>query len=580
MTLLILSLVFIVSRLFLYFSLKEELIIEGLYIGTLAKDIMESQMVMSFWDYQFSSYDGGVLVSAVFLIPFFILFGQINLSFVLASITNNIIILVVWWFFLQRNFGRTVALLFGLLYVICPFLYFRWGIVLGGNHAQVTFFYGAFLLLFYELWYNPGMADRPRLRNLYIFLLGILSGFGTWFCYSLLVLFVPVGMFWFIHSRKVGFKSMLTFLTGCLIGYSPFFLRIREFGGLVAEEIFGELIVGDVINRFIWKFKGIFNINTSGETVLYINLYWLLCIASLAGLLIIHRHYFAQIAKSLLKPFPAQGREGSKALILIVFPVIFFLVYLISNFNILYGDTYSQHYRYFMPPAPFLFACIAIFVSSFLKSSTILRRRIGVGLLIFCLFLGIRDCILNISIKDFPNTKYAKSRGYSYEMLGTVFCWRFEKNPIRALELLDSVRSEYRGDAYRGFGYELALLEDGNSYRKIIADSQLRHQFQLGFILGEGSKLMDGTQLGESYPSIIQDASRAKQLDYFFRMTALIHRFDTKFKSDCFKGLGIQFNVVSDDADAVPPSLRSAIGAEYWSDFVAGLDSYRSFQKI
>lgn len=579
MILLGLALVFLITRVLLFFSLEEELIVEGLYIGTIAKDILEG-MMMPIWDYQFSSYDGGVLVSAVFLIPFFLIFGQVSLSFAMASIFNNILILAVWYKFLERNFSKSVAGLFGLLYVICPFLYFRWGIVLGGNHAQVVFFYGVWLMMFYEIFFNPKFKSRTSMYWLYILLLGIISGFGMWFCYSMLVLYVPVLIFWYFYSRKISIKTLALYFFGYLVGYSPFFFRANIFGEMVVEEIFSELVVPDVLSRMWWKFKGLFAINSSGETAMYLNLFWVVWFVCTLILIWIKRKTYSRSLSKMFRFRKVDLERPDKMLIIVLFPVIFLVVYLISNFNILYGDTYTQHYRYLMPISVFIFAVIALSIDKLISYDSAVRRKIGMGLLIFCLFLGIRDCILNISIKNFPNTEYAQKSGFSYEMLGTVFAWRHEKFPHEALDLLDKVRPEYRPKAYRGFGYESALLGDQDSLYNWISEPDLKHQYQLGYIIGEGSKFMEGSQLGESYPSLIQDMDPAKQLEYFLRITRLINRFDSKFRSRCFRGLGIQFNVVADEVEDVPNELKSAIGEQYWPDFVKGVNTYRSFQKI
>src|SRR3989339_725872 len=137
--LILLSLIFLALRFLLALSVKEIGNIEIFHIGTIAKDIIEG-LIMPFWDYQFSSYDGGTLLSGILVVPFFLLFGQTAFSFYLVAVIFSLGTLILWFLFLKKYFSERVAYIFSVLFIVSPYLFIRSSIVLAANHIQIVFF--------------------------------------------------------------------------------------------------------------------------------------------------------------------------------------------------------------------------------------------------------------------------------------------------------------------------------------------------------------------------------------------------------------------------------------------------------
>jgi len=213
----ILSVVFVLFRLPYVFLWQENLPIEVLHIGTIAKDLIEG-LIMPLWDYQFSSYDGGLILVGILLIPFFLLFGYTTISYFILAILFSLGTLIIWHIFLRKHFNDRVALIFSLLYIISPLLFTRYSIFLLGSHMEISLFNILTLTIFYDVFFveeTKLTLDRTK-RN--VFVLGILCGVGTWFCYSFLVTLFIGFLFWYLCSKKLDIPIFISFAGGVLAG--------------------------------------------------------------------------------------------------------------------------------------------------------------------------------------------------------------------------------------------------------------------------------------------------------------------------------------------------------------------------
>jgi len=551
--LILLSLIFLALRFLLALSVKEIGNIEIFHIGTIAKDIIEG-LIMPFWDYQFSSYDGGTLLSGILVVPFFLLFGQTAFSFYLVAVIFSLGTLILWFLFLKKYFSERVAYIFSVLFIVSPYLFIRSSIVLAANHIQIVFFNIWFLFVFYKVFFNEKENKDLAKYNYGLFVLGFISGLGTWFCYSFLVVLFVGFLFWYLCSKRFALLTLIAFLGGYLAGYSPAFFRMKTFAPLLGKEIFGELLCND-LSVFGSKMKGLFQINLSGESPDFLNCYWIGFILLLVVLMWKNRKHFKELMIGLLPFKKIIFREPLKELPILLYPVFFLIIYGLSNFNIIPGDTVYLHYRYLIPLFPFIFAIIALAVDYLLACKIWFLRMMGSSLIVMFLFLSIGDTALHLRCTSFPNYAHLRAEGSSYEMFGTVICWRFKTDRSKSLRLLNSIKSEHRGGAYRGFGFEMAITTRGDElhvYSQSIPDANDRNSFIQGYKLGFGFNYFKGTELGESYSNIIKDTSYSESIKYFHHTVQRIGTFPEKYKSDCYKGLGVQYSAFFETIENIP----------------------------
>lgn len=573
---------FLVTSFLSIFAVQNIGNIETLYIGTVAKDLTEG-LIMPFWDYQFSSYDGGTLACAVIAVPFFWLFGQTVFALALVAVLFSLATFVLWYLFFEKYFSRSAANLAALMFICAPPLFTRYSVVTAGNHSQAGFFVILFLLIFYKIFFSKRTRRDPVFYGIHFFSLGIVAGFGTWFCYSFLVTLLVCFIFWWAWD-KILIKRInyFIFFGAFLIGYSPAFPRFKIFASLVKEEIFEQVLFNSFI-QLCSKFRDTITlqlpISFFFEKPIIAWLYYIISVTLFLSLCWKNRNSFKRLALGIfpLKRFKLQIDNILRESPILIYPFVYILIYSLSNFNIIPGDTNYLHYRYFLPLFPFIFGIIALGINYLLKSKINFIKITGACVIIFILFLGVSSSVNLLKFSNLSDNfeTNIKGRGFSYEMLGTVICWRFQNNPGKSIELLNRVNKKYILDAYRGFGFEFSVLgeNDPGEYLKLIEDPRYRAEFYKGVGLGIAHRYFGGTELRESYFSeILRDDACKEFLVITEKGLSLINRFEEKYKAGCYKAMGMQFVILCNNNPEKYLELIEQIDSWYRAEFYKGID--------
>jgi len=576
--LILFAIALIAQRLLLYFSVESsDGNIENLYVGTIAKSLIEG-LIMPYWDYQFSSYDGGGLFTGILAVPIFLIFGYTSFSLSIVAILFSLGTYFFWYLLLKKYFSERIANIFSIIFIFSPYLFLRWSLVLGANHKEISFFMAAFLYFFYDCFFAPQKLPKDAIPMKKIFFLGFIGGAGIWYCYSFLVMLLVCLMCWFIYCRRVTFLNMISFFSGFVLGICPVLFRLNTFKGDIQDQIFSQLLVLDS-GHFLLKLKGFLYINISGKPSIFMNLYWLIAIFSIAVLIWKNKSHLLEVAKCMILLKKVEIKNNSNIVAIVSFPIVYVFIYCLSNFDVFLGDTSYTHYRYYLPMFPFIFANIAIAIGYILNSKRVLFQKIGIFLIGFMLCLSLGDVILNKSDLSAPKLSNYNIQGYSYEMLGTVFAWRFKSDPQKVEQLISLSDEQHREAIYRGLGLELGIVATDDEIKKIIGQgihSEYITAFVNAVVMGYARNNYAGTELSESYPLFFGTNDREKILKNFRTMAIKINSFDERYKASCFEGLGIQFIASSVYGVDKAESLALYVNADYRDNFNDGLNVGKS----
>lgn len=531
---------FLLTRLFVLLTLDFTGNIETLYIGTITHEILNG-LSMPFWDYQFSSYDGGGLISAIFLIPFFKLWGPVLFSLSFAAICISMGTLALWYLFLAKNFSRKTALLFSAIFICSPYVFTRWSTVLAGNHMEINFLNISFLYLFYNIfWHNK--------KQLYHYLaLGFVAGLSTWFCYSFLVILFVCTMFWYVCEKihRNYFKRL--FVLGFCVGISPILFRLTDFFPLVYENIFSQIVAKDALG-FAEKIKHLFHIEILGKSPVFLNLYWGLFCFTFILLIFKNRKILLHMFHGLHPKKDLKVDRHLKEVPIIMFPVLYLIIYGMSGFDILAKDPNYLHYRYLLPVFPFIFATFALYAAPRMTINK-LNSHIHVKIILMAVILfGLADNVNKIKFSNFPNVSSFQTPGYSYEMLGTVLSWRFGNDHHRIKEVITNMDTSQQSSIYKGLGFELSIINESmppSLLTNYLINDRYRRPLIFGYVLGLGTRYFENTTLGESYPIILQETDPDTVINYFRHSLEIIQGLAPQKRSNPYRGLGIQYSLFS-----------------------------------
>ena len=490
---------FVVSRfLYLFFRADAELLaydklIEGHYTGIIAKHLLEG-LIMPFWDYQYSSYDGGTLICGLAIALFFLVFGPTAFAVSFYCLSNSLVIFLLWIGFVYRYFGERTAWITAMLFIFAPPHHIKVSLMTGGNHIEINFFIILIIRYFYKIFFQTEESlRRPEKEiNRDFLCLGFFAGLGVYFCYSTAVLLLVCFLFWLALDKK-GFrgKNYLYLIFAFFVGISFIFPRLALFQPMIKEEIFSQ-----------WNFSNFYEFFPRAGGVLFRQLPELFAITSpmylaafymfMASLLIIvysnRRSFWLQLKASIpFKKTKIRLDDTNKNIFFVAFIVVYLLIYAVSDFNTYLLPMSPLQLRYLWLLFPFIFIMTAIGID-FIFAKGGLGKKIAFLALIYIFLAGVAALWQQLDFRDYRTKigKHMSGPGYSYEMLGTVICYRYAMSPPKSLSLLNQVEKKYLPAAYRGFGYEFSVsgyshLEE---YRRLIADRRNWEELYKGYYLG------------------------------------------------------------------------------------------------
>ncbi len=201
---------------------------EELYRGTIGREVING-LKMPLLDYQADHYSGGSLLVGAASAPFFLLFGPSLFSLKLSPLLFALMTLLVLWNFMKRNFGFSAAVLAALLFVFAPPSFVRLSLVAMGFHSESILFTILSFHFFYVYFYG---GRKP----LFLFLFGVASGLGFWFCHIAIIAPFSCILAWLVQdSRSLSSRrNVMTLGMGGLVGLAPwiFYNLTHGFEGL------------------------------------------------------------------------------------------------------------------------------------------------------------------------------------------------------------------------------------------------------------------------------------------------------------------------------------------------------------
>jgi len=491
---------FSMSRLlYIFFQNETDLLsdlklIEGHYSGTVADSLLDG-LIMPYWDYQFSSYDGGTLIAGLVIAPFFMLLGSTAFAVSAYSLFNTLVIFFLWIGFVYRYFGGRTAVFIGLLFIFAPPNHIKESLIAGGNHIEINFFIILVIWYFFKIFYRPQTAFKrpPGVISRDFLSLGFWAGLGVFYCYSSAVLLLVCFLFWLtLDKQGLQKRNYLYLCLAFLLGISCIFPRLAVFRPLIAQEMLMQ-----------WPLANLTEILPRISGVLFIQLPKLMAVTSpvhyaayfifLAGFIFIcvnHRKAFLRQCRAFLpiKKFKVNLDDSNKTIFFILFIAVYLLIYTISNFNTSLIPENVLQLRYLWLLFPFIFMMTALALD-YLYSRSIPGKRTAAGILFYFVLATIFSFGQQLDFNEYKSklARRLKSPGYAYEMLGTVVCSRFALIPPKSLELLNRVPEEHIPMMYRGFGYEFSISGYSHleTFRPQIRHQRLKEELYKGYLLGD-----------------------------------------------------------------------------------------------
>lgn len=428
--------------------------------GMIANGIIENRIFSPvYWS---NSFYGGPIIAGFMAVPFFILFGKTLFSLRMASLIFSLSGFVMTYAILKEFFNKNTAVITGILYTFPPILFFAISSMNYGQHADVIIFNMTVLYLFYKIFFK-----NKKGKHLFI-LLGLVSGFGTYFLISHFIVVLCLLFFWYAFDKRIFFRgNFYLFLLFFIVGFSPWiiichFESILRFGKPLEFVWISQVKqnLPSFFERFldnaIFFYKSLFSSDVSDKIdmvklfprlnpQLY-RIYFSIFLISYSLCLWIERHSFAKLFSSVFSfKRNAKLEEISPSLPVLIFPISFLLIYALTTGQ----GTNEAASRYFMPLYPFIFMIIAIFLDFLWK------RRLSI---ISICFIALLTAIFLFS--TIPGLQYRdifqllKTRGYGYHLYHTLSRLRYKpENTEKFLNEIESKNRFCKPDIYFGLGY-------------------------------------------------------------------------------------------------------------------------------
>lgn len=508
---------FVLSRLLYLFFLKETDIasnlklIESQYMGLIAQHLREG-LIMPFWDYQFSSYEGGMLVAGTALVPFYAVLGPTSFALSFYALAVSLVIFLICWRFAHQFFGQRTGYFLALLLLFAPPVYVNINVIAGGSHTDVSLFNVLVVYYFFKVFYVPStpVSDGRRLKMRDFFLLGFWAGLGVYYCFSTAVLLLSCVMFWLMLDKKgMTGRHYAVLIISFLLGLGMIFIRLFEFRGLLAEDIFSKWPATNLLEIVPRFFGVIFHQLPSLFTLdspAHVPAYWIFLLSFVLVSIknketLIRQLRFWLAPKS--KPFSLD--DTSKCNFILMFVGVYLLVYAFGDFNLFDEPEGLIRLRYILLLYPFLLMVIALaldYLYAWKKPSGKVIVYSALTYFIVASFLGGWNKLEFSGFQQKIQQRLTE-KGYSHEMLGAVIAYRYgETEPEKALDLLNKIDKQYRPAAYMGFGYESAMMEFDNSgpVQGMIKDKEYARNFKKGLSLGRTVyKYFKGSDIDKAY---------------------------------------------------------------------------------
>ncbi len=519
--LLILLFVYLLTRLFFLFSINlfNE---EECRVGTITKELIIGPHFPLF-DFLsiFSTHYTGRLFEGFLAVPFYFLFGESGISVKLMFLTFSLGILYLVYLFLDRFFSRRAAIICALLMIFSIPVYTLSTLSQGGPHIESVFFDILIMFLFYNIFFY----NKHNIKSFVLF--GLVSGFAIFVNLTSLVMIFTCLLFWFIFDKKFFFKrNFFLFLSSLFLGSIPwiYYNITHSLRGLYFStgnkslflKVFGNEISIDKIIQIIVKFKNftfgipksfMFMDSTFFSKNFLSSVYFLLFFCSFIFVIYYCRKSILKLIQGIIpsEKFNVKPNEIKKETFILVYPIIFSIIYIISDFNICFGSLSANQYRHIVILYVFMFIIISLFLTRLWTERT---KILSVFLLIILILLGLVGNLSFVSLGSIGEEIVYRSS--CYDQLGQ-----------ESLEQCHSLIEPYKSLCFAGYAKFIKYREEGSKISKII-ESCNKIDEKYRYFCYEG--------LGQ----IIYQKSEGK-INY---LILGCNKVDENYKPSCYKGIG------------------------------------------
>jgi len=421
---------------------------EETFTGVIAKELLLGPS-QGIFEYQHPPIFGGVLFSGIITVPFFILFGDSIVSVKLVTFIYFISSLCLIFLLFKRFFNLKMAVIVSLLLTLSNSEFARRSLILIGNHCESIVFSLGMVYLLFRLCYDQDIENRNMLYSL----LGLISGFGIYFNYMVLITLFICLLFLFIFDKLFFFRrSFIYFILAFIAGFSPwiYYNLTHGFRGtiLMYEYPIVSYLSPDAFLRFPLNLKYYLFTHfpeslsflgfSENSDKLFSRLYLLVFVFAFLSLCWINR---LSLRKALLgiiplRRFNASREDISKTTIILVYFLAYSLLY------VLYIP--QEKISRLCPLWPFIATIIAISIHEFW-----LRKNKPLAIAIAVITIGIGFITsLNLITLNNPYKDY-REKGFSYSYFANIISHRTNFSS-EGFSLLNKIHREYRAEFING----------------------------------------------------------------------------------------------------------------------------------
>ncbi len=594
--------------------------------ATCAYDFL-AEKNLNIFDYTFRHNEGGSLIAALITSVIFKAFGVSVFSLHLTPLIFSLFSFLIGLFLVKKYYGIKEAFFFGILYIFVPQTYMQLSLIAWGNHVESILF--TFLII-----YCLGniSAGKKVYKAGFFALLGFVCGFSIWFAYINMIGVLAAILYLFIFGKgTLSIKRALVSLGFFVIGISPLiFYNIFYAQGKVGMVLYKPLYahfmnfsIAQVSLKFYSLFVHDLPMSLFFRGVLFIPREILAYSSYACMALFLAIPMFLKMKTGRLRLFVAREVRFLDIFIYI-YVVVFFLVYLISDFTVDPGNIFKG-YRYLAAIVPIMLI-VACRVYGFLSQKRtkfvfliyiylliclmgiinligfnhVLKRKTysplsyqSVGWSIankfgddfkkciiyadkmkagkerFFFFFGLGEEISSWYVHDFDrlNAEFKSIPGEYrvpfYLSLGQGLGGKLSLKPGSILTIINKIDKDYRQYAYVGLGANLGLNNNVPTIERL--SGMISEDYLCNFYKGVGGALffLSGYDLN-------------KTNDVLLNMGGI----KDKYRHCCFLGLGLVFldeNInVSAAYYKILESSYAAVDDKYRDDFLEGLKEGKS----
>jgi len=427
-------------------------------VGMAARELLRGSFV-PYYDLKTDAHTNGHLALGILAAPVFALFGESLLSLKLVALVLAFATFAVWVFFVWDAVGFRAAMFLAVIWTVSPTPFVRISLMAQGNHPESNLLTGAALWLFVR-----GGCLKPKARSperngksstsvcecarpadaARMILLGMVCGFGAWFCFDLWLTVAVLLALWYLADKLFFLRRcFLLFVLGfCSTGWLLVYDRIRL--GSEAIRVFGRPVsshIGSDIFGRLWCLLAqdlpdsffCFGGDWVNE-VLYAGF-----VVSVVLFVYFRREVLAGALRALVPLRRFAAEELPADVVFPVFAVAYAVAYSVTDFGLGPKELGFSEYRYLVILYPHLFAMAAVACARIHPVEPLLVAALTVP--------NLGSSLALIRTGEFARA--ARFPGFAYEGAGELIAWRFRE---RASELIGRIDPQYRHQALCGLG--------------------------------------------------------------------------------------------------------------------------------